>query len=78
MRRRIRDRLTGVLVAGSEAGSFALPGGDNLTAATLTAVTITTMCGHISEWTLENYPLSLDQLQDRYVEMALRLAGAKG
>ena len=55
-----------------------MAGGDNLAAATLTAVTITTMCGHISEWTLENYPLSLDQLQDRYVEMALRLAGAKG
>ncbi len=76
LRRQIRDRLTGILVTGSEAGTFALAGGDNLTAATLTAVTITTMCGHISEWTLENYPLSLSHLQDRYVEMAFRIAGA--
>ncbi len=78
LRRRIRDRLTGILVAGCRAGTFHLAGGDDISAATLTSATITAMCAHISEWTLDNYPLSLDQLQDRYAEMALRIAGAAG
>jgi hypothetical protein len=34
------------------------------------------MCVHISEWTLEHYPLGIPDLQDRYTRMALRLAGA--
>lgn len=75
LRRQIRDRLTGILLAGAKAGTFDLAGGDDLSAATLASATITTMCVHISEWTLENYPLSTEHLQDRYVEMALRLAG---
>ncbi|MGO8957566.1 MAG: TetR/AcrR family transcriptional regulator [Streptosporangiaceae bacterium] len=78
LRRRIRDRLTGILLAGAEAGMFHLPGGDDLSAATLTSATITAMCVHISEWTLNNYPLSLEELQARYVEMTLRIAGAAG
>ena len=75
LRRQIRDRLTGILLAGVQAGTFHLAGGDDLSSATLASATITNMCVHISEWTLENYPLSLEQLQDRYVEMALRIAG---
>ena len=46
-------------------------------AAALTATAIATLCADISEWTQENYPLPLPDLQDRYVEMALRLAGAR-
>lgn len=76
LRRQMRDRLTGILLAGTEAGAFVLAGGADLSAATLTSATISTMCVHISEWTLENHPLSLVQLQDRYAEMALRVAGA--
>ena len=77
LRRQIRDRLTGILLAGAEAGTFHLPGGDDLSSATLASATITAMCVHISEWILENYPLSFDQLEDRYAEMALRIAGVK-
>ncbi len=76
LRRQIRDRLTGILLAGAQQGAFHLAGGDDLSAATLASATITNMCVHISQWTLANHPLSLDQLQDRYVEMALRVAGA--
>jgi TetR/AcrR family transcriptional regulator, cholesterol catabolism regulator len=77
LRRRIRDRLTGILLAGSQAGTFALAGGNNLGTATLTSATIANMCVHISQWTLENFPLNLEQLQDRYIEMALRIAGVR-
>jgi len=31
---------------------------------------------HISEWMLEHYPIGTPDLQDRYVFMALRIAGA--
>jgi len=76
MRRQMRDRLTGVLLEGARQGSFALAGGNDVSTATLAAATISTMCVNISEWTLENYPLSTAELQDRYAQMALRLAGA--
>jgi TetR/AcrR family transcriptional regulator, cholesterol catabolism regulator len=77
MRRQMRDRLTGILLDGARQGAFVLAGGDDLTTATLTAATISTMCVSISEWTLENFPLSTDDLQERYALMALRVAGAQ-
>jgi TetR/AcrR family transcriptional regulator, cholesterol catabolism regulator len=76
IRRQLRDRLTDILLAGAGQGTFTLTGGADRGAATLTAGVISTMCVHISEWTQENYPLSLTDLQDRFVLMALRLAGA--
>jgi AcrR family transcriptional regulator len=75
IRRQIRDRLTGILLAGAERGAFALAGGSDQTSADLCSGTISTICVHISEWTLENLPLAVTELQDRYAEMALRLAG---
>jgi hypothetical protein len=76
IRRQMRDRLTGILIAGAEQGLFSLIGGDDLASATLCSATISTMCVHISEWTLEQYPLGIVDLQDRFAQMALRLAGA--
>jgi len=76
IRRQMRDRFAGILLAGASQGVFSLAGGADLTTATLTAATITIMCVHISEWTLENFPLSMADLQDRYTQMALRIAGA--
>ncbi len=76
IRRRMRDRLTGILLEGARQGAFRLVGGTDEAAATLCSGTITNMCVHISEWTLEHYPLGIDDLQDRYAQMALRLAGA--
>jgi AcrR family transcriptional regulator len=76
LRRQIRERLTGILLAGVEQGRFDLAGGPGRGAATLSSATITSMCVHISEWTLEHYPLGIPDLQDRYTRMALRLAGA--
>jgi AcrR family transcriptional regulator len=77
IRRRMRDRLTGILLDGAEQGAFALVGGNDSPSATLCSGTIINMCVHISEWTLEHYPLGIPDLQDRYAQMALRLAGAR-
>lgn len=77
IRRRMRDRLTGILLDGAQQSAFQLVGGTDEAAATLCSGTITNMCVHISQWTLEHYPLGIDDLQDRYAQMALRLAGFK-
>jgi len=77
IRRRLRDRLTDVLGAGAEAGTFTLIGTEDRGDAALTANVIATMCSNISEWTRRNYPMSMTDLQHRYVQMALRLVGAK-
>jgi TetR/AcrR family transcriptional regulator, cholesterol catabolism regulator len=76
IRRRLRDRLTDILEAGVGNGTFSLVGAEDRPAAALTANVIATMCANISEWTTENHPMSMAELQDRYVHMALRLVGA--
>ncbi len=78
IRRQMRDRLTGILLDGAHQGAFTLVGGNDLPSATLCSGTISNMCVHISEWTLEHYPLGIPDLQDRYARMALRLAGVPG
>ena len=78
IRRQLRDRLTGILIEGTQQGVFNLAAGNDQPAATLCSGTVINMCVHISEWTLEHYPLGVPDLQDRYAQMALRLAGAAG
>lgn len=77
IRRGLRDRLAAVLVEGHRRGLFELCGGADPTSAHLVAATILEMCIEISEWFHESGPLSLEELQGRYVEMALRVAGAR-
>lgn len=77
IRRHIRDRFSAILLAGAEQGLFDLAGGNDASSATLASATISTMCVHISEWTLEHNPTDIPDLQDRFVTMALRIAGAK-
>ena len=76
IRRRMRDRLTAILLDGANRGDFSLVGGNDQPSATLCSGALINMCVHISEWTLEHYPLGIADLQDRYTTMALRLAGA--
>ncbi len=73
IRRRMRDRLVAVLEAGERQGYFDL----GCASPTLTAIAILDMCIHISEWFRTEGPLSSAELGDRYVEMALRVAGAR-
>jgi TetR/AcrR family transcriptional regulator, cholesterol catabolism regulator len=77
LRRQIRDRFSAILLAGAEQGVFDLAGGNDASSAMLASATISSMCVHISEWTLEHNPTDIADLQDRYVTMALRIAGCK-
>lgn len=79
VRRRLRDRLVDVLVAGADEGIFDLCGGTrgpDLVAAKLLASTILDMCIHAGGWLRVDGPVALPELEERFVVMALRLAGA--
>lgn len=77
IRRRLRDHVVDVLLAGQRHQVFHLVGGEDRTAAVLTAIPILDMCVHISEWFDEHRPLGHADLQARYVGLALRMAGAR-
>lgn len=77
LRRRLRAQFASILLAGCKTGEFTLPGGQDRLSAALTANAIGMLCANISEWTRDNYPVPVADLQDRYVDMALRLAGAR-
>jgi AcrR family transcriptional regulator len=77
IRRRLRDTVVDILLAGQKCQVFDLVGGDDRAAAVLTAIPILQMCVHISEWFHENRPLSHTDLEARYVGLALRMAGAR-
>lgn len=77
IRRRLRDRLVGVLAAGASAGAFDICGGDGPGAAKLLASTILDMCIHAGSWLRVDGPAELRELEERFVAMALRLAGGR-
>lgn len=77
IRRRLRDHLADVLLAGQHKQVFHLVGGEDRAAAVLTAVPILDMCVHISEWFDDNRPHGHADLQARYANLALRMAGAR-
>jgi len=77
VRRALRDRVRDVLVDGARQGTFSLAGGSDSRSATLVASAIIDMCVHASEWLRPEGPLTLDTVEYRYVEMALRIAGAR-
>lgn len=77
IRRRLRDGVVDVLLDGQKKQVFDLVGGDDRTAAVLTAIPILDMCVHISEWFHEHRPLSHADLEARYIRLALRMAGAR-
>lgn len=78
VRRDLRNRVRDVLVDGARQQSFSLAGGgSDERSAALVASAIIDMCVHTSEWLRANGPLTLDVVEDRYVEMALRMAGSR-
>lgn len=78
VRRRLRDRVVAVLVEGKQRGVFDVVGGDDHAAFTLTAASLLDMLVHCGEWLREDSPLSLVEIEERYVAMALRLVGWSG
>jgi AcrR family transcriptional regulator len=77
IRRRLRDTVVDVLLDGQKSQVFSLVGGDDRGAAVLTALPILDMCVHISEWFHHDRPLSHAELEAYYVDLALRMAGAR-
>jgi hypothetical protein len=78
IRRKLRDRIAEIVELGLARGDFTLIGSQDHAAASLTAYVIGSMCAEISDWARPNHPLQVDDLQDYYVQMALRLVGAQG
>ncbi|NUR85997.1 MAG: TetR/AcrR family transcriptional regulator [Nonomuraea sp.] len=72
IRRRLRDRVVRVIEEGAATGAFALGG----VSATIVARAILDMCVHISAWFHEGQPLTIGELEERYVTLALRMVGA--
>lgn len=77
VRRRLRDKVVAILLEGAERGEFDICGGGDRTAAVITAGTILDMCVHAGEWLRVEGELREEQLEARFVEMALRLLGAR-
>ncbi|HET9093043.1 MAG TPA: TetR/AcrR family transcriptional regulator [Acidimicrobiales bacterium] len=75
IRRRLRDRVVDVLLAGTRTGAFQVAGGDDHAAFAITAASLLDMLVHCGEWLREDSPLSLAEIEARYVEMSLRLVG---
>jgi TetR/AcrR family transcriptional regulator, cholesterol catabolism regulator len=74
-RRRLRQRLRGLLADGAAAGRFDLIGGPD--SATRVAVMVLDMCSRTSEWYDPKRAEPPERLAGRYVAGALRLAGAR-
>lgn len=75
-RRELRERVSEILRKGKRTGEFSMIGGRN--APTRTAVMILDMCSRTSEWydPYRSRTESPEHLTSRYVEAAMRLAGA--
>jgi len=75
-RRRLRDTVVAILLDGSRVGAFDIVGGTDRASLTVAAAAILDMCVHAGEWLHDGGILSMDDIEQRYVTMALRLAGA--
>lgn len=76
IRRQLRDRVRQILAEGADLGVFSICGGNDPGSVTVAAATILDMCIQAAEWLRDDGDLDLQQLQARYVAMALRLVGA--
>jgi TetR/AcrR family transcriptional regulator, cholesterol catabolism regulator len=74
-RRTLRRQLSTLLAEGAAVGEFDLLDGED--GATRVAVMVLDMCSRTSEWYDRSRAESPDQLADRYVAGALRLAGQR-
>lgn len=77
IRRRLRDRVAGVLTDGSAQGVFRIAGGDDRSSTLIAASAVLDLCVHCGEWLRPDGPLALDELERRFVAMCLRLVGCQ-
>lgn len=77
VRRSIRDRLVSILEEGAARGEFSVCSGTDRASLVVAASTILDMPQQAAEWVREDGPLSTDELEYRFVTMALRLVGVQ-
>jgi AcrR family transcriptional regulator len=77
IRRRLRDRTVEVLRAGSQTGVFTICGGSDTRSLNITAATILEMCINCSQWIRRGGALSIEELEQRFGELALRMVGCR-
>jgi len=77
IRRRLRDRVVAVLRAGSRTGVFSICGGSDTRSLTITAATILEMCINSSQWLRRGGALGIEDIEQRFAELALRLVGGE-
>lgn len=77
VRRSIRDRLVAILKEGTARGMFSVCGGADRPSLVVAASVILDMSVHAAEWVREDGPLPTDELEQRFVAMALRLVGVQ-
>jgi TetR/AcrR family transcriptional regulator, cholesterol catabolism regulator len=75
IRRRLRDRMVSVLRRGSRDGAFDVVGGADKKSLTITAATILEMCINCSQWFRPQGSTTLEELEQRFVDLSLRMAG---
>ncbi len=75
IRRRLRARLVTVLGEGVRAGVFDICGGSETGSLTLTAATVLDMCINASQWINREGALGVEELEERFAELTLRLVG---
>ncbi len=75
IRRRLRDRTAAVLKDGARTGAFDVWGRPGSSSFTVTAATILDMCIHSSQWLHGEGPMDIDELEQYFVAMAMRMVG---
>lgn len=75
VRRRLRDRVAGVLQEGTARSVFRIAGGNDRSSTLIAAASILDLCVHCGEWLRPDGRLTLEQLERRFVAMCLRLVG---
>jgi AcrR family transcriptional regulator len=75
IRRRLRDRAVAVLREGVRTGAFDICGGSDTRSLNLTASTILEMCINCSQWLRPGGAMRVEELEQRFVDLTLRLVG---
>jgi AcrR family transcriptional regulator len=75
IRRRLRQRTVDVLKEGARMRVFDIWGRPESRSFTITAATILDMCIHNSQWLHEGGPMGIDELEQYFVTMAMRMVG---
>jgi TetR/AcrR family transcriptional regulator, cholesterol catabolism regulator len=75
IRRRLRDRTVAVLREGSKTGVFKISGGSDTRSLNITAAALLEMCINCSQWVRRGGAMSIEELERRFVELALRMVG---